>query len=133
MTLYLLDTDTASFLMKRKFQQLQNRFLQAATESVAISAVTYAEILFGLEAFPMFHPLRFRATAFLAAAQILDWPSQAAVAHADIRHRTRKQPIGDRDSMIAAHAFAIGATLVTNNVKHLSRIGEPLRLENWLD
>ncbi len=34
--------------------------------------------------------------------------------------------------MIAAHAIAIGATLVTNNTKHFGRIGEPLRLDNWL-
>lgn len=38
----------------------------------------------------------------------------------------------DRDLMIAAHAIAIDATLVTNNTRHFSRIGAPLRLENWL-
>lgn len=34
--------------------------------------------------------------------------------------------------MIAAHALAVDAVLVTNNLKHYSRIQQPLRLENWV-
>jgi len=41
--------------------------------------------------------------------------------------------IGDPDMMIAAHALAIGAVLVTNNIRHFERIASkfPLGLENW--
>jgi len=35
--------------------------------------------------------------------------------------------------MIAAHALALGATLVTNNTRHYERIQAPLRLENWTE
>jgi tRNA(fMet)-specific endonuclease VapC len=130
---YLLDTDICSYLAKRKFPQLQNRLSRIAPEAWAISAITYGEMLFGLEVFPAFHPLRFRTTAFLALAQILDWPSRAAVPYALIRNRTRDQPIGDRDLMIAAHAIDLDATLVTNNTRHYRRIGSPLRFENWIE
>ena len=50
MILYLLDTDIVSYLMKRRFVQLQNKFSQMSPELWAISSITYAELLFGLEA-----------------------------------------------------------------------------------
>jgi len=43
----------------------------------------------------------------------------------------RGAPIGDFDALIAAHAIAAEATLVTNNTKHFARIKE-LKVENWL-
>lgn len=50
---------------------------------------------------------------------------------AKLRHTG--QDIGLNDTMIAAHAIALNAILVTNNTRHLSRIGPPLRVENWLE
>ncbi len=41
------------------------------------------------------------------------------------------QPIGGNDLLIAAHALALDLTLVTDNEREFSRIGQ-LRLENWL-
>ena len=41
------------------------------------------------------------------------------------------QPIGALDTLIAAHALALGATLVTNNVREFERVPE-LAIENWL-
>jgi tRNA(fMet)-specific endonuclease VapC len=35
------------------------------------------------------------------------------------------------DTMIAAHAKALGATLVTNNVKHFHKV-KGLSVENWV-
>jgi tRNA(fMet)-specific endonuclease VapC len=133
MILYLLDTDIVSYLMKRRFVQLQTKFSRMPPEAWAISSITYAEILFGLEAFGPFHHARTRAIGFLGAAQILDWPSDAAPAYAAVRYQLQRQPIGDRDYMIAAHAIALDATLVSNNIRHFGRIGLPLKLENWLE
>lgn len=52
-----------------------------------------------------------------------------------LRHRLTSsgQPIGAHDILIAAHAVSLGATLVTNNHRHFSRIGDPLVTENWLN
>jgi tRNA(fMet)-specific endonuclease VapC len=41
------------------------------------------------------------------------------------------KPIGELDRMIAAHAVAAEAVLVTNNTRHYERIAQPLTLENW--
>jgi tRNA(fMet)-specific endonuclease VapC len=129
---YLLDTDILSYLMRRRFPALNARFDLVAPEDIAISAVTAAEILFGLKTFAPEHPMHMRALRFLDAIQILDWPAEAAAVYADIRFHTKQQPLGERDMMIAAHAIALEATLVTNNTRHFGRIGESLRLENWL-
>lgn len=70
---------------------------------------------------------------FFDATTVLAWDERAADIHADLRHRLRSagQPIGEMDTMIAAHAIALDAVLVTNNVRHFARIAPPLRLENW--
>jgi tRNA(fMet)-specific endonuclease VapC len=61
------------------------------------------------------------------------WDAEAAGFYADIRHQlvTSGQQIGELDMMIAAHAIALGAVLVTNNTRHYGRIDAPLILENW--
>ena len=41
-------------------------------------------------------------------------------------------PIGAMDTLIAAHALALGATLVTNNSRHFDRVPD-LAVENWLE
>ena len=130
---YLLDTDIASFLMKQYNPMLTHRFRQLSEEDWAISAISYGELLYGLEPLPTFHVARARVANFVGNAKVLDWPSQAAVAYADIRHRTRNQPLNDRDTFIAAHAIVLDATLVTNNVRHFSRMGGGLRFANWLE
>ena len=111
---------------------MQARFSRAPPGSVAISAITLGEVLFGLEGLADFHPLRLRVTRFLNSLDILDWPADAAGIYGAIRYRTRQQPVGDRDMMIAAHAISIGAIVVTNNTKHFSRMDSALRIENWV-
>jgi len=65
--------------------------------------------------------------------EVLPWPREASVIFA--REKRRLERIGmivhDFDIMIAAHALAIDAVLVTNNMRHFERIGEGLRLVNW--
>jgi len=129
---YLLDTDTCSYISKHSQPAVLERFAQLGAEDWSISAVTYAEILYGLEPWPLKHPLRIKVKAFLFSANILDWPSSAAANYAAIRHHSRNQPLHDRDIFIAAHAIALDAVLVTNNIRHFSRMGGGLRFENWL-
>ncbi|WP_310889368.1 type II toxin-antitoxin system VapC family toxin [Delftia sp. UME58] len=64
---------------------------------------------------------------------ILPWDARAANQHGQLRAYLRAQdsPIGDFDEMIAAHALALDAILVTDNVRHFERI-PGLRIENWL-
>ena len=43
----------------------------------------------------------------------------------------RGRPIGAMDTLIAAHALSLGATLVSNNVREFKRVPR-LRCENWV-
>jgi tRNA(fMet)-specific endonuclease VapC len=130
---YLLDTDTFSYIARRRHPSVLTRFEHVRPGEWAISAITYAEVLFGLSFWPSSHPMRMRIQTLLLASEVHDWPSSAADAYATIKRSTRKQLLAEQDMLIAAHAIALEATLVTNNVRHFSRIGPPLRFENWVD
>jgi tRNA(fMet)-specific endonuclease VapC len=130
---YLLDTDICSYVAKRNRLAVLERFAQLHPGDWAVSAITFAEMLFGIESLPSDHRTNLNVRVFLFDADVLDWPSSAATSYAAIRHRTRPQPLQDRDIFIAAHAIAIDAILVTNNTRHFSRMGGCLRYENWLE
>ncbi len=133
--LHLLDTDTASYLIKGHTPQVEARLATIPPSMVCISVVTQAELLYGLKTLPPAHRLHAGVRQFLKIIRILPWDSDAAGFYADIRHQlvTKGQTIGEMDMMIAAHALAVGAVLVTNNIKHFKRIRAPLALTNWVE
>ena len=94
--------------------------------------MTRAELLYGLRKLPPEHRLNIAVRRFFKIIRTLPWESDAADFYADIRHRlvSTGQIIGEMDMMIAAHSMAIGAVLVTNNLKHYERISG-LSLVNW--
>lgn len=133
MTLYLLDTDICSYLAQDYSLPLQQHFLSVPSYERAISAITYAEILIGIHKKKP-EPRRLRQIGlFLQNIEVLPWTADVASTYAELTERLRPQPIGEHDTMIAAHAITLDATLVTNNTRHFSRIGPPLRMENWLE
>jgi tRNA(fMet)-specific endonuclease VapC len=112
-----------------------NKRRHTAPETIFVSVVTQAELLFGLKSLPPQRPRHADVGRFLRLAQIVDWNSAAAEAYADIRYSlsVSAQPIGELDMMIAAHALSLGAVLVTNNTRHYERLCPPLRIENWTE
>ncbi|WP_234730010.1 type II toxin-antitoxin system VapC family toxin [Acidocella facilis] len=132
---YLLDTDTASFIIKGRSPAIEAKLIEIPPDRLCISAITRAELMYGLKRLPAGHRLHAGVRQFFNIVPVLAWDSDAADHYADIRHQltTTGQPIGDPDMMIAAHALAIGAVLVTNNTRHFERISvsSPLVLENW--
>jgi tRNA(fMet)-specific endonuclease VapC len=61
------------------------------------------------------------------------WDASAADCYADLRAQLERRgtPIGVLDTMIAAHALALGAILITNNQKHFNQV-KALQCENWV-
>lgn len=102
---------------------------------VCLSVITRAELVYGLARLPVDHRLRLVVRRFLHLVRVLDWGADAADTYADIRHHLTRtgQPIGELDMMIAAHALAVGAVLVTSNQRHFGRIGSPLACVSWQD
>ncbi|MFT3717269.1 type II toxin-antitoxin system VapC family toxin [Pseudorhodoferax sp.] len=132
MTLYLLDTNAASAAM-RGHPAFDARLQALAPGRWCISAVTRSEIRFGAALRPEATRLHQLVDEFLRIAPVLPWDADAADRHGVLRAdlRSRGQPIGDFDEMIAAHALARGAVVVTDNTRHFARV-PGLVVENWL-
>jgi tRNA(fMet)-specific endonuclease VapC len=109
--------------------------IYSLSAEVPISALTRAELLYGLKRLPPKHHLHLAVRRFLRLVRTLAWDAEAADYYADIRHQlvSSGQPIGELDMMIAAHSLSAGATIVTSNPRHFSRIEAPLTLSNWAD
>ncbi len=131
--LHMLDTDTASYLIKGKSPAIEAKLAALAPTTVCISVMTRAELQYGLKRLPADHRLHLVVRQFLKIVRILPWDADAADWYAEIRHQLAStgQPIGEMDMMIAAHALSAGAVLVTNNRRYYERIEAPLILENW--
>ena len=130
---YMLDTDTASYSIRGSFPALDARFAKVAARDMAISVITRAELLFGLEKRGNPRGLARVVHAFLDRMTILPWDNAAADTFAKVRAQLERQgtPIGFADTMIGAHALALKAVLVTNNLKHFQNV-RGLRFENWI-
>jgi tRNA(fMet)-specific endonuclease VapC len=130
---YLLDTDTASYAIRGAFPALDTRLALVAPRDMAISVITRAELLFGLEKRGNPRGLARVVHAFLDRMTILPWDNAAADTFAKLRMQLERQgtPIGFADTMIGAHALALKAALVTNNQKHFKNV-KGLLLENWI-
>lgn len=131
----MLDTDSASYLLKNRAPAIEARLLDLPPSAVCVSAETRAELRYGFQRLPAEHVLHEAVRRLLELVRTLAWDADAADHYAAIRHRLTAdgQPIGELDMMIAAHAMAAGATLVTNNVRHFGRVGAPLVVANWSD
>jgi tRNA(fMet)-specific endonuclease VapC len=129
----MLDTDIASYIIKERTPAIQARMAAILPSELCVSAVTRAELLYGLKRLSADNRLHLVVRQFLKIIRVMPWDAEAAGFYADIRHQlvTSGQQIGELDMMIAAHAISLGAVLVTNNTRHYGRIDAPLILENW--
>jgi tRNA(fMet)-specific endonuclease VapC len=127
----MLDTNTCIFAMKKNVAVI-SRFIVEQPLGVAISAITEAELWFGVE--NSANPEKNAQTlhAFLAAVETLPFDTLAAIEYGRVRCKLKQAgtPIGDRDMLIAAHAKAVGLTVVTNNVREFGHV-EGLAVEDW--
>ncbi|MCG8374975.1 MAG: type II toxin-antitoxin system VapC family toxin [Chlorobiales bacterium] len=132
MTRYMLDTNIASHVIKGDIPEIRERLVSVPMQNVVISSVTQAELLYGLAKRSYPKGLSARIHEFLIRVDILPWSHDAATVYGDLRARYEAAGItlSPLDMMIAAHANAVDAILVTRD-KAFSRIPEGLRIENW--
>lgn len=131
--LYLLDTNTVTYLVTERSESIRERYLATErTARMAISALTEGEIRFGLERKAVSAGVRKNVEGFLSRATILPWNSEASAPYGALRARLQASGMspGPLDILIAGHALALGATLVTHD-KALSRLTAFLSVEDW--
>ncbi len=129
--LYLLDTDTVSFALRGQGDASTN-IREHRPSELCVSAISVAELRFGAESRGS-KKIHRALDGFLQAIAILAFDQRAANSFGTIAAflESRGEPIGPLDTMIAAHAISVGATLVTNNTKHFSRVPN-LVIANWV-
>jgi tRNA(fMet)-specific endonuclease VapC len=129
---YMLDTDISSYIMKGSEPNVMKRLASIPVGDVSISAISKAELMYGIEVSPRQAQDRARLDIFLRHMLVLDFPQDAASDYAEIRAWLKKRGtmIGANDLLIAAHARSLGLILVTNNTREFRRV-QRLTIENW--
>ncbi len=130
---FMLDTDSCIALIKRKPAKVLRRILSLAPGEVGISAVTLAELSFGVAKSSQKERNRTALDEFLLPLEIADFDAAAAGSYGKVRAALEAAgtPIGPLDTQIGAHALSLGAVLVTHNTREFRRI-PGLALEDWL-
>jgi tRNA(fMet)-specific endonuclease VapC len=130
--IFMLDTDICSLIIKERPIEIKKDFEKHAHDTICISIMTYAELLYGLEKKPS-EKLSRDIGEFVTLVQVVDWDYSAARQYAKIRHYLTScgKIISDLDMQTAASAIAINAGLVTNNKKHFRSVPD-LTIADWL-
>jgi tRNA(fMet)-specific endonuclease VapC len=127
---YLLDTDTVSYALRGEGHAAA-RITAHKPSELCMSAISLAELRYGADrkGSRRLHGL---IDTFAAAVEVVGFGEDAALEFGRIGAilTERGTPIGELDVLIAAHAASLRCTLVTNNVRHFSRV-PGLVLENW--
>jgi tRNA(fMet)-specific endonuclease VapC len=129
----MLDTNMCIYLMKHQPPQVRERFAACFVGDVVISAVTLAELEFGIAcSSPAVRDAnRSALDSVLEDIQVAPFDTQAARAYGPIRSAYKDRKRDALDKLIASHAVALGVTLVTNNEADF--VNYPgLRVENWV-
>lgn len=129
---YLLDTNIISDLVRNPGGKAAQRVSEVAPDSLCTSVVVAAELRYGC-AKKGSAKLLAAVEAVLETIPVLPLEMPADAEYGGIRAELEVagRPIGANDLLIAAHAYTLGATIVTANVAEFSRI-RGLGVENWL-
>ncbi|MBX2965046.1 MAG: type II toxin-antitoxin system VapC family toxin [Cyclobacteriaceae bacterium] len=130
---YLLDTNICIYLIKRKPQAVIERLNQIPLNQLCISAITIAELEYGVRKSSFPDKNQSALNEFLAPFSLLAFDRRATTEYRIIHSELEKKgtPIGPLDTLIAAHAKNLNLTLVTNNEREFSKVNG-LQIENWI-
>lgn len=97
-----------------------------------MSSIVLAELLYGAAKSAAPEANVDYVVRFASALVTCPFDDEAADVYGKVRAdlERRGQPIGPLDTLIAAHALSLGATLVTGNEREFTRV-PGLRVENW--
>ena len=128
----MLDTNIVSELARNPHGAVTRRIAEVGPDAICISIITAAELRYGC-AKKGSPKLMAQIEAILGSLQVLahDVPADAEYGGIRAELEAAGKPFGPNDLFIAAHAYALGAVLVTANTGEFTRV-RALRIENWL-
>lgn len=130
---YMLDTNIIAYAKNKRPESVLRRFMQCRPEDMCLSSIALAELEFGVRNSARPEQNQLALVTFLSRIAVLPFDADAAMEYGVIRTDLTKKGrlIGANDLLIAAHAKALGLTLVTNNTREFERV-EGLKVENWV-
>jgi len=128
----MLDTNIISDLIRNPQGRAAKRFARVGEDNVCTSIIVAAELRYGCAKSGSKRLLK-AVEDLLGEINVLAFDVPADAEYGGIRSEleTAGKPIGGNDLLIAAHAYATGATIVTANTAEFRRI-RGLNVENWL-
>jgi tRNA(fMet)-specific endonuclease VapC len=129
---HLLDTNIL-IAMTKEHPGVLERLTSTPASAILLSSVVVAEIEYGIAKSARKEHNQRVFDKLLNGFQVVPFDATAARLYGPIRARLERQGrlIGPYDLMIAAHARALDAVLVTDNVGEFTRVDD-LAVENWL-
>lgn len=127
---YMLDTNTVSFALRNQ-GGVAARLLQHLPSELCVSAITIAELRYGADKRKS-SKLHSLIDTFAGAVVVkpIGEAEAACFGQLGAELERRGTPIGQFDTLIAAHALTLRLTLVTNNARHFAVVRE-LQTEDW--
>jgi tRNA(fMet)-specific endonuclease VapC len=131
-TRYMLDTNVISELMKNPRGKAAKRIARIGEDNICTSIIVAAELRYGCARKGSERLLK-SVEDLLAEIDVLPFESPADAEYGNIRSELENagKPVGANDFLIAAHAIAVNATVVTANIDEFKRV-RGLKVENWL-
>jgi tRNA(fMet)-specific endonuclease VapC len=132
LTLYLLDTNIISDLIRNPQGRAAKRIARVGEDNICTSIIVAAELRYGCAKSGSKRLLK-AVEDLLGEINVLPFDIPADADYGGIRSELEAagRPIGGNDLLIAAHASATGATVVTANTDEFKRV-RGLKVENWL-
>ncbi|MBL1353545.1 MAG: PIN domain-containing protein [Zetaproteobacteria bacterium] len=132
--MYMLDTNICVCLIKHNPIQVRAKFEKLQSGDVLLSSIVLAELSYGISKSQYKERNLAALEMFLMPLEVMPFDEHATGIYGEIRADLERsgQVIGGNDLLIAAHALALNATLVSNNLKEFARVPD-LKLENWVD
>lgn len=129
---YLLDTNICIYIINTRPPEVIERFRQESIGEIGLSSISAAELAYGAEK-SRSEKNRQALEKFLAPLEVVAFDESVFRQYGRLRANLERQGqmIGSMDMLIAAHALALGAVLVTNNTREFERVAG-LHLENWV-
>lgn len=127
--MYLLDTNVCIDFIDARNEAVRKRIVGQVAAGLSVSSITAAELLVGAKNSEDPKGDKEKTQRFLSIVRARDFDLDAANAYVEV---VEKLGVHRRsfDRLIAAHALALGLTLVTNNQKHFADV-PGLKVENW--
>jgi len=130
--MYLLDTNICVFAINKRPEKVIETIKEKSKSGIYISALTVAELEYGVENSLHIEDNRIALLKFLSIFNILDFDDMDAAPYGKLKTKLKKSGkiIGPIDMLLAAQAISKDLIFVTNNVDEFKRIDE-LKIEDW--